>query len=78
VSNQIESPRAVDNFFKEVYVDHALITEPLTREQLDKANAWKVKYLNRLRDEKWDESYINAYLKAWNLTDEYVFGNNNE
>jgi len=61
-------------FFNDVYVDHALITEPLTQEQVDAANAWKVKYLNRLRSEQWDESYINAYLQAWDLTEEYVFG----
>ena len=60
--------------FNNVYVDHALITEPLTQEQSDAANAWKVQYLNRLRSEQWDESYINAYLQAWNLTEEYVFG----
>ena len=54
--------------------DRALITEPLTQDQLDTANAWKVAYLNRLRAEKWDESYINAYLQAWNLSEEYVFG----
>ena len=65
-------------FFDHVYVEHELITEPLTEEQVDAANAWKVAYLNRLRYEKWDKSYINAYLEAWNLTDEYVFGNKKE
>jgi len=66
--------KELDNFFNNVYVDRALITEPLTQEQIDSANTWRVKYLNRLRSEQWDESYINAYLKAWNLTEEYVFG----
>jgi hypothetical protein len=47
----------------------------LTQEQVDAANAWKVQYLNRLRNEKWDESYINAYLQAWDLTEDYVYGN---
>ena len=64
----------IEKFFNRVYVDHALITEPLTQNQIDAANAWKVAYLNRLRSEQWDESYINAYLQAWNLSEEYVFG----
>ena len=67
-------PHMVEYFWNHVYVDHSLITEPLTQAQLDAANAWKVAYLNRLREEKWDESYIKAYLEAWNLTEEYVFG----
>ena len=74
----MESERDINSFFKKVYVDSELITEPLTNEQIDTANAWKVAYLNRLRIEKWDESYINAYLEAWNLTEEYVFGNKKE
>ena len=65
-------------FFNDVYVDRALITNSLTQEQVDAANAWKVAYLNRLRSENWDESYINAYLQAWNLTEEYVFGETKE
>lgn len=63
-------PVVVSNFFKEVYVDHSLITEPLTPEQIKAANVWKVKYLRRLRAEKWDESYISAYKQAWNLSEE--------
>jgi len=55
-------------------VDSKLITEPLTPEQLQKANAWKLDYLKRLRQEKTDEQYIQAYLKAWNLTEREVFG----
>jgi len=73
-SGKVGKQSEIDWLFKSVYVDHALITEPLTQEQIDAANAWKVKYLNRLRAEQWDESYINAYLQAWDLTEEYVFG----
>jgi hypothetical protein len=50
------------------------LTEPLTEEQLKAANAWKVPYLQRLRREKTDESYINAYLQAWDLSASEVFG----
>ena len=64
---------ASNRFFDRVLVDRTLITEPLTDEQIDAANAWKVAYLKRLRSEEWDELYINAYLQAWDLTEEYVF-----
>ena len=58
----------------ELAVDSKLITEPLTADQLKAANAWKLVYLQRLRREKADEQYIQAYLKAWNLTEKEVFG----
>ena len=64
----------VSNFFRGVYVDHKYITEPLSNEDIQAANAWKVAYLRRLRYEKTDESYINAYLKAWGLSSNEVFG----
>ena len=73
-SEKAEEQSEIDWFFSRVSVDHALIKEPLTQEQMNAANAWKVAYLNRLRSEQWDESYINAYLQAWNLSEEYVFG----
>ena len=72
-SGKVDDERESKWFFDRVLVDRALITEPLTDEQNDAANAWKVAYLKRLRSEEWDESYINAYLQAWDLTEEYVF-----
>lgn len=57
-----------DDFLKGLDVDAKLITEPLTAEQKKAANAWKVKYLQRLHREKEYETYIDAYLKAWNLS----------
>jgi hypothetical protein len=71
--NSISSPCAIKTFFYGVAVDPKLITEPLTEEQLQAANAWKYAYLQRLRREKTDESYIQTYLKAWNLSEEQVF-----
>jgi len=65
--------RFLDRFMQKLAVDSKYITEPLTSDQLKEANAWKVAYLQRLRREKTDESYINAYLEAWNLTEEEVF-----
>ena len=77
-SGKAEEPSEIERFFSRVSVDHAFITEPLTQDQIDAANAWKVAYLNRLRSEQWDDSYINAYLQAWNLSEEYVFGSSPE
>ena len=69
--------RVISTFFDNVYVDKKLITEPLTDDDMKAANAWKVAYLRRLRTDKWDESYINAYLKAWDLKETDVFGDGN-
>lgn len=57
--------RFLDNFLERLLVDTRLVTDPLTGDQLKAANAWKVAYLQRLRRENADESYINAYLTAW-------------
>jgi hypothetical protein len=65
--------KAISNFFHSVYVDRKYITEPLSAEDIKAANAWKVAYLRRLRQEKTDESYIQAYLRAWNLSSNEVF-----
>lgn len=59
-------------------VDANYITDPLTDAQVKAANAWKVSYLQRLRREQVDESYINAYLKSWNLSSEAVFNGTNQ
>jgi len=53
--------------------DPKLITDPLAPDQVSAANAWKIAYLQRLRKENTDESYINSYLKAWNLSAAEVF-----
>lgn len=66
--------RVVTNWVGRLFVEPKYVTEPLTSVQLKAANAWKFAYLQRLRREKTDESYINAYLKAWNLSREEVFG----
>jgi hypothetical protein len=50
-----------------------LITDPLAPDQVAAANAWKIAYLQRLRKENTDESYISAYLTAWKLSATEVF-----
>ena len=54
--------------------DPKLITQPLTDDQAQAADAWKAAYLRRLRTEKIDLSYINGYMKAWHLDSSRVFG----
>jgi hypothetical protein len=58
---------AVKDFLERLPVSASQVTDPLTDEQVQAANAWKVAYLQRLQEEHVDQSYINAYLEAWNL-----------
>ena len=67
----------VTNLLRQSSVDSRYITDPLAPQQQRAANAWKIAYLQRLRREKTDESYINAYLQAWNLSAAEVFGPTN-
>ncbi len=62
-----EELRDVDRLRRLVPVDPKFITQPLGKEQLNSANVWKNNYIKRLQQEKADPSYINAYIKAWNL-----------
>lgn len=63
-------------FVDRLLVDQRYVKDPFFESQYQKADAWKFAYLQRLRREKVDEAYINAYLKAWNLTSAQVFGAN--
>jgi hypothetical protein len=54
-------------------IDPKYVTDPLPDGAVQKANAWKIAYLQRLSKENVDQSYINAYLKAWNLQRADVF-----
>jgi hypothetical protein len=67
-----DQPR-IEVFLKSLPIKTEIITEQLTEQQIQAANAWKIAYLQRLRREKADESYVQAYLKAWNLSEEQVF-----
>lgn len=59
------SSLVVSNYLKRLHVDQRSVTQPLTDRQIEKANAWKLHYLSRLRCEGTDESYIRAYMKRW-------------
>jgi hypothetical protein len=66
-----------NSLFRHLSVDRRYITDRLTDEEISTAGAWKTAYLQRLRREKTDESYITAYLKAWSLSADAVFGRTN-
>lgn len=63
----------VPSFFKRLAVAPKWITEPMTEAQTNEANAWKIEYLQRLKRENIDSTYINAYLQTWKLASERVF-----
>jgi hypothetical protein len=66
------------SLLRQLWVDPKYVTEPLTDDQLRTANGWKIPYLQRLRKEKTNETYISAYLEAWNLSPDEVFGATNK
>lgn len=49
------------------------LKQPMTESDRNAIDAWKIAYLRRLRAQKTDESYISAYLQAWNLDAKTVF-----
>jgi len=73
-SGQNKNDTMLANFFRRVYVDREYITKHLNDKDIAAANAWKITYLKRLRAEAADESYINAYLQAWNLDASHLAG----
>lgn len=66
---------SIQSLIEQLGTDARYLTEPSDADVLKSANAWKIAYLQRLSKEKVDQSYINAYLKAWNLKPEEVFTN---
>lgn len=71
--SQLAANVSSDDFFlkrqvEQSGIDSRYINEPLTDIDLQKANVWKIAYLRRLRAEKVDSSYINAYSQAWNIS----------
>ena len=73
-----ETSVSIKNLFSQLAVDRRYVAEPLSDAQAQLKNAWKIAYLQRLRKEKTDESYINAYLQAWNLSPAEVFSGTNQ
>jgi hypothetical protein len=74
----LQAGQTPDTFRAKVLLERLLVetnyvTAPPSSDQQKAANAWKITYLQRLRGDKADESYINAYLQAWNLSTNDVF-----
>ena len=54
----------------EAFLERGFANVSEVEREIKTAYAWRVKYLRRLRREGTDESYIEAYKKAWNLLEE--------
>lgn len=65
------------NLLSRLAVESSRVTQPLTENEFQAANSWKIAYLRRLHKENTDSSYVDAYLKAWNLSTESVFNSTN-
>jgi len=65
------------NFISNLLVESKYVTEPLSQDQVQSANSWKVAYLKRLNEQNTDQPYINAYMQAWNLSSNDIFGSGN-
>lgn len=53
-----------DSFSRSLFIPTEALLEP---DENDTNGEWRIPYLKRLRAEGTDETYINAYLDAWNL-----------
>jgi hypothetical protein len=58
----------IRNFLTKSGANSHYISDPVPDGRLSLTNVWKIAYLQRLRNERVDDSYINAYLKAWGLS----------
>jgi hypothetical protein len=65
---------ATSNFLARLLVSADYVTTASADEGAKEATAWHVAYLRRLKAEGSDESYILAYLQAWDLSANAVFG----
>lgn len=57
----------IKDFLSLIKVDPEYVIRPLSNEEIQAASSWKVAYLQRLKRQNTDPSYINAYLQAWKL-----------
>jgi hypothetical protein len=63
-----------DFLLRRVAINHGLITNPPSADNVNASCGWKIAYLKRLRSRNVDQSYLAAYLEAWNLSSNSVFG----
>ena len=61
---------SLNRFDKTLVCSKSLVVSEPSDEEIRVTNGWRIEYLRRLRREGTDESYIEAYKKAWNLSED--------
>ncbi|MDA3798449.1 MAG: hypothetical protein PF692_05135 [Kiritimatiellae bacterium] len=62
-----DDERGKNRILRSLMVDKSYITNDLEPSFVARGTAWQANYLSRLRNEGWDESYVEAYKKAWDV-----------
>lgn len=62
--------RSLELFLGRLDCPAELVQNPPTAEEIRVTTGWRIEYLRRLRREGTDESYIEAYKKAWHLSED--------
>ena len=70
ISKTTGSELNLKSFFDRLECPSELVRQPPSDEEIRVTNGWRIEYLRRLRREGTDESYIEAYKKAWNLSED--------
>jgi len=60
----------LESFFHRLECPSELVRKPPSDEEIRVTIGWRIAYIRRLRREGTDESYIEAYKKAWNLSED--------
>ena len=59
----------LETFNQHLACAESLVVSEPSDEEIRVTTGWRIEYLRRLRREGTDESYIEAYKKAWNLSE---------
>ena len=57
-------------FNRSLACSESLVVSDPSDEEIRVTTGWRIEYLRRLRREGTDESYIEAYKQAWNLSED--------
>ena len=60
----------LETFNQRLACAESLVVSEPSDEEIRVTTGWRIAYLRRLRREGTDESYIEAYKKAWNLSED--------
>lgn len=69
-SDEFRRNLLLDDFNQHLACPSSFVESEPTDEEIRVTTGWRVDYLRRLRREGTDESYIEAYKKAWNLSED--------